>query len=526
MTRSRLLPAHVEIMFAARRRPRRARRRRRAVGDGRRPRRAAAARAGRPTRRASCCCSRATRRPRSAALRDAWTAWQSLEVPYEAARVRVLIALACRQLGDADTADMELDAACWAFEQLGAAPDLARAQALSRKAVTEPAGGLTTRELEVLRLVATGRTNRSIAADLFLSEKTVARHVSNIFDQARSVEPGGGDRLRLRARSRLRAYTESPTSLAARFGCFARSGDDRRSVACRRNDPEIDPSERRPDAARRIPSRGLRDRRGGRPGLGALASPHRGGHRPGARVDARRARTAPGDTVLELAAGAGDTGFEAAALAGERGRLISTDFSPAMVDVARRRGAELGLGNVDYRVMDAERIELDADSVDGVLCRFAYMLMPDPAAALAETRRVLRPGGRLALAVWGAPERNPWVTIGFGLLVERGHMPPPDPGAPNPFAHGERASARGRCSRPRASPPCARRRSLFGSPSATSTTTAPSRPTPAGRPRRCSRACRRTSARPSRRSSVPRSPRSSTDGRYELPGVALAAVAS
>jgi ubiquinone/menaquinone biosynthesis C-methylase UbiE len=142
----------------------------------------------------------------------------------------------------------------------------------------------------------------------------------------------------------------------------------------------------------------------------------------------------PGDRVLELAAGAGDTGFEAAAIVGEHGRLISTDFSPAMVGVARRRGAELGLANVQYRVMDAERVELDADSVDGVLCRFGYMLMADPAAAFAETRRVLRPGGRLALAVWGAPERNPWATIGLGLLVERGHMPPPEPAAPSPFA--------------------------------------------------------------------------------------------
>ena len=76
---------------------------------------------------------------------------------------------------------MELDAARWTFEQLGAAPDLAGSQALSRKPVTRPAGGLTARELEVLRLVATGKTNRSIATDLFLSEKTVARHVSNIF---------------------------------------------------------------------------------------------------------------------------------------------------------------------------------------------------------------------------------------------------------------------------------------------------------------------------------------------------------
>jgi ubiquinone/menaquinone biosynthesis C-methylase UbiE len=150
----------------------------------------------------------------------------------------------------------------------------------------------------------------------------------------------------------------------------------------------------------------------------------------------------PGDTVLELAAGAGDTGFEAAAIVGERGRLISTDFSPAMMDIDRRRGAELGLGNVHYRVMDAERIELDSESVDGVLCRFGYMLMADPAAAFAETRRVLRPGGRLALAVWGAPECNPWATIGFGLLVERGHMPPPDTGAPGPFALGSEEHVR------------------------------------------------------------------------------------
>ena len=142
----------------------------------------------------------------------------------------------------------------------------------------------------------------------------------------------------------------------------------------------------------------------------------------------------PGQTVLELGAGVGDTGFEAAAILGEDGRLISTDFSPEMVDVARRRGAQLGLGNVDHRVIDAERIELDGDSVDRVLCQSTYMLMSDPAAALAETRRVLRPGGRLALSVWGAPERNPWASIGGMILVERGHMQPPEPGAPGVFS--------------------------------------------------------------------------------------------
>jgi SAM-dependent methyltransferase len=142
----------------------------------------------------------------------------------------------------------------------------------------------------------------------------------------------------------------------------------------------------------------------------------------------------PGDTVLELGAGTGETGFEAAATLGDDGRLISTDFSSEMVEVARRRGTQLRLGNVDYRVIDAERIELDSGSVDGVLCQSTYMLAAEPAAALAETRRVLRSGGRLALSVWGAPERNPWASIGGMILVERGHMPPPEPGAPGVFS--------------------------------------------------------------------------------------------
>ena len=106
---------------------------------------------------------------------------EGLDGPSEAAGPRRLLARACRSLGDEESAAMELDAARWVFEQLGAAPDLARAQTLSRKARAKPPGGLTARELEVLRLVATGKTNRSIAADLILSEKTVARHVSNIF---------------------------------------------------------------------------------------------------------------------------------------------------------------------------------------------------------------------------------------------------------------------------------------------------------------------------------------------------------
>jgi len=142
----------------------------------------------------------------------------------------------------------------------------------------------------------------------------------------------------------------------------------------------------------------------------------------------------PDETVLELGAGPGDTGFAVAAWLGERGRLISSDFSAGMVKLARQRGAELGIENADYRVIDAEKIDLETDTVDRVLCQSAYMLVADPSAALSETRRVLRPSGRLALSVWGTPERNPWASIGGRLLVERGYLPPPEPHAPGVFS--------------------------------------------------------------------------------------------
>jgi DNA-binding NarL/FixJ family response regulator len=114
-------------------------------------------------------------------LRRARSDWQALGAPYDAARARVLIAQACAAAGDRDTAELEREAARQAFRQLGAAPDLARLDRAADGAPASPAGPLTGRELEVLRLVATGRTNRAIAADLRISEKTVARHLSNIF---------------------------------------------------------------------------------------------------------------------------------------------------------------------------------------------------------------------------------------------------------------------------------------------------------------------------------------------------------
>lgn len=150
----------------------------------------------------------------------------------------------------------------------------------------------------------------------------------------------------------------------------------------------------------------------------------------------------PGDVVLELAAGQGDVGFAVAPLLGEGGRLITSDFSAAMLETARRRGEELALTNVEFRELDAEALDLDDSSVDGVICRFGYMLMPHPATALAETRRVLRPGGRLVFAVWASGELNPWITAAGRILVARGHMPPPEPGEPGMFVLGNREELR------------------------------------------------------------------------------------
>jgi ubiquinone/menaquinone biosynthesis C-methylase UbiE len=142
-----------------------------------------------------------------------------------------------------------------------------------------------------------------------------------------------------------------------------------------------------------------------------------------------------GQTILELAAGPGETGFLVADRIGPDGRLISTDLSPRMVDAARRGAESRGLGNVECRVMDAQQIELPDESVDGVLSRFGLMLTPEPEQAMREAKRVLRDRGRLAYAVWGQPEGNPWVTRFVGAVVQCGHAPGGDPFGPSgPFS--------------------------------------------------------------------------------------------
>ncbi|HEX7300164.1 MAG TPA: class I SAM-dependent methyltransferase [Solirubrobacteraceae bacterium] len=147
-----------------------------------------------------------------------------------------------------------------------------------------------------------------------------------------------------------------------------------------------------------------------------------------------RLAPARGEAILDLAAGTGVAGLAAAALVGPSGRVIVSDFSEAMVQAAERHADRLGFANVECRVLDAERLELPDDAVDGVTCRWGYMLMADPAAALAQTRRVLRAGGRLACAVFAGAEQNPWAALPSRILQERGHMPPAQAGAPGILA--------------------------------------------------------------------------------------------
>ena len=178
--RAKLLPAQVEIMLA--------------VGDVQAARDAAgelaeiaerydtlALRAVADHARGAVLLAEGDARAAVVALRGAWQAWQELEAPYEAARVRVLVGLGCRALGDEEAAAMELEAARTVFARLGAAPDLAQLDALAHREATWKAHGLSERELQVLRLVATGATNHAIASQLFVAEKTIDRHVSNIF---------------------------------------------------------------------------------------------------------------------------------------------------------------------------------------------------------------------------------------------------------------------------------------------------------------------------------------------------------
>lgn len=147
----------------------------------------------------------------------------------------------------------------------------------------------------------------------------------------------------------------------------------------------------------------------------------------------------PGQRIVELAAGVGDTGLLAAELVAPGGSVLITDGAEAMVDAARRRAEQLGARNVEARQMEAEWIDLPTASVDGVLCRWGYMLLADPETALRETRRILRPGRSVVLAAWTEPDANPWMTAINRSVVELGFGERPSPDEPGPFAFSDRS---------------------------------------------------------------------------------------
>ena len=142
-----------------------------------------------------------------------------------------------------------------------------------------------------------------------------------------------------------------------------------------------------------------------------------------------------GETILELAAGPGDTGLLAARSLSPGGRLVSTDAAPEMVEAARRRAGELDLGEelVSFAVEDMTSLSFEDGSFDGVVCRWGLMLVPDIPAAAGEIARVLRPDGRVALAVWADPDDNDWMTAPGRTALELGLVERPDPDAPGPF---------------------------------------------------------------------------------------------
>jgi len=141
-----------------------------------------------------------------------------------------------------------------------------------------------------------------------------------------------------------------------------------------------------------------------------------------------------GDRVLELACGPGGAGLAAAPLVGPAGTVVVSDVVPEMTAIAAARAAAAGLRNVTARPLDLEEIAEPEGAYDVVLCREGLMFASDPARAAGEIARVLRPGGRVAIAVWGPRVDNPWLGVVFDAVSAQMGVPMPPPGMPGPFA--------------------------------------------------------------------------------------------
>lgn len=147
---------------------------------------------------------------------------------------------------------------------------------------------------------------------------------------------------------------------------------------------------------------------------------------------------ARGQRVLDIASGTGEPALPAAEIVGPQGFVLGTDLSEEMLAVAREKAAARGLSNVEFRQVDGEELAVDPESFDAVLCRWGIMFMPDAGRCLRQAQGALKPGGRVALSVWGPPERNPFFTVPMGVLMRYVEIPPPRPGAPGVFAFADK----------------------------------------------------------------------------------------
>ena len=148
------------------------------------------------------------------------------------------------------------------------------------------------------------------------------------------------------------------------------------------------------------------------------------------------ARIQPGQRILDVAAGAGEPAVSAAERVGPGGYVLATDISEGIVELALQVARERGLKQIETCAMDGEKLDLPDASFDVVLCRLGLMYMPHPVTALCEWRRVLRPGGRVAVAVFSTPDRNSWGALPASIIRKRAQLPPPVPGQPGPFSLG------------------------------------------------------------------------------------------
>jgi len=142
------------------------------------------------------------------------------------------------------------------------------------------------------------------------------------------------------------------------------------------------------------------------------------------------AQVGPGKRVLDVACGTGEPALPAAKMVGPAGFVLATDMAPEMIEVAREKASSQGVVNVEFRVVDGEELGVDPNTFDAVTCRWGMMFMPEPLKFLYQSGEALKSGGRIAVAVWGSPERNPFITLPMVTVRKHVEVPAQDPSAP------------------------------------------------------------------------------------------------